>query len=161
MNKAVFLDRDGIINKKVPAKEWVKNPDELIYLPKVKEMISLIKRKGYLAIIISNQSGIKRGIIKKENLEKINEKLKKDLGIDGFYYCPHLPEENCNCRKPKTGLIENAVVDFGIDVKNSVFIGDNEYDMVAGKSVGCRTIMVDGNVGISQIEDAIKSLEAV
>ena len=156
MNKAVFLDRDGIINKKVPVKDWVKNVDELVYLPKVKEVISMIKRKGYLVIITSNQSGINRGIIKKENIEKINEKLKKDLGVDAIYYCPHLPDENCGCRKPKTGLIEKAVKDFNIDIKNSWFIGDNDYDMIAGKSAGCKTLMVDGNIGISQIENVLK-----
>ena len=156
MNKAVFLDRDGIINKKVPVKDWVKNVDELVYLPKVKEVISMIKRKGYLVIITSNQSGINRGIIKKENIEKINEKLKKDLDVDAIYYCPHLPDENCGCRKPKTGLIEKAVKDFNIDIKNSWFIGDNDYDMIAGKSAGCKTLMVDGNIGISQIENVLK-----
>ncbi len=156
MNKAIFLDRDGIINKKVPVKEWVKNTDELIYLPKVKEIISIMKKKGYLVIIVSNQSGINRGIIKKENLEKINEKLKNDFEIDGFYYCPHLPEENCVCRKPKTGLIEKAAIDFNIDVKNSWLIGDNDYDMAAGKSAGCKTLMVDGNIGISEIENLVK-----
>ncbi len=156
MNKAVFLDRDGIINKKVPVKDWVKNVDELVYLPKVKEVINMIKRKGYLVIITSNQSGINRGIIKKENIEKINEKLKKDLDVDAIYYCPHLPDENCGCRKPKTGLIEKAVKDFNIDIKNSWFIGDNDYDMIAGKSAGCKTLMVDGNIGISQIENVLK-----
>ena len=155
VNKAVFLDRDGVINKKVPEKDFVKNTNELIYLPRVKQIISKIKKKGYLAIIISNQSGINRRIIKKENLEKINEKLRKDLGIDGIYYCPHLPDENCECRKPKTGLIEKAVKDFNLDVKNSWMIGDNAFDVIAGKTAGCKTIMVDSDKGLEQIENKI------
>src|SRR3989344_9569636 len=112
MNKAIFLDRDGVINRKVPEKDFVKNIDEPVYLPKVKQIVRRFKQKGYLIIIISNQSGINRGIIKKENLEKINDKLKKDLNVDGIYYRPHLPDENCTCRKPKTGLIDRAVNDF-------------------------------------------------
>ena len=156
MNKAIFLDRDGVINRKVPEKDFVKNVDELIYLPKVKEIVGKLKQKGYIVIIISNQSGINRGIINKENLEKINAKLKKDLGVDAIYYCPHLPEENCSCRKPKTGLIEKAVKDFNVDIKLSLFIGDNDFDMMAGKSAGCTTIMVDSNVGLAQIEEQLE-----
>ena len=158
INKAIFLDRDGVINKKVPEKDFVKNADELAYLPNVKKIVDVIKKKGYLVIIISNQSGINRGIIKKENLEKINEKLKKDLNVDGIYYCPHLPEENCACRKPKTGLIDMAVMDFNIDIKNSLLIGDNDFDIAAGNAAGCKTIMVDGNKGISQIENTLKKV---
>ncbi len=156
MNKAVFLDRDGVINKKVPEKDFVKNADEIVYLPRVSHIIKMIKEKGYLAIIISNQSGINRGIIKKEGIEKIDAKLKKDLGIDGIYYCPHLPEENCPCRKPKTGLIDMAVKDFNINIKNSMLIGDNQFDIDAGKAAGCKTFMVDGSIGISQAENKLK-----
>lgn len=161
MNKAVFLDRDGVINRKVPVKDFVKNTDELVYLPNVKETITSIKKQGYLVIIISNQSGINRGIIKKEDLDKINGKLKNELHIDAFYYCPHLPDENCPCRKPKTGLIEQAVKDFNIDVKSSFFIGDNDYDMKAGQSAGCKTIIIDGDIGISQINSRINALTEV
>jgi D-glycero-D-manno-heptose 1,7-bisphosphate phosphatase len=158
MNKAIFLDRDGVLNKKVPPKDFIKTPDELIYLPKVEQIIKKIKRKGFLAIIVSNQSGINRGIIKKENLEKINEKLKRDLGVDGIYYCPHLPDENCSCRKPKTGLIDKAIKDFNIDIKSSLLIGDNDFDIVAGKSAGCKTLSVNGNVGLIQIENILNKL---
>lgn len=156
MNKAIFLDRDGVINKKAAERDFIKNVDELAYLPKVKQIVSRMKKKGYVVIIISNQSGINRGIIKMKNLEKINGKLKKDLGIDGIYYCPHLPAEDCACRKPKTGLIEKAVKDFGIDIKSSWLIGDNDFDIAAGIAAGCRTIMVDGNIGLAQIEDRLR-----
>lgn len=158
MNKAIFLDRDGVINRKVPEKDFVKNVDELIYLPKVKQIIGMVKKKGYLVIIVSNQSGINRGIIKKENIEKINEKLRKELKIDAIYYCPHLPDENCACRKPKTGLIEKAAKDFDIDVKNSLLIGDNDFDIAAGNAAGCKTIMVDGDKGISAVENTLKEV---
>lgn len=155
MRRAIFLDRDGVINKKVPEKDFVKNTDELVYLPKVREIISMLKKNGYIVIIVSNQSGIDRGIIKKGELEKIDEKLKKELGVDGIYYCPHLPEENCSCRKPKTGLIERAARDFDIDIRNSILIGDNDFDIIAGNAAGCRTIMVNGNMGIKDAENKL------
>jgi len=155
MNKAIFLDRDGVINRKVPEKDFVKNTDELVYLSKVKDIVKSIKHKGYLAIVVSNQSGINRGIITKENLEKINDKLRNDLGVDGIYYCPHLPEDDCVCRKPKTGLIDKAVKDFNIDIKKSWLIGDNDFDIVAGQTAGCNTILVDGNVGLSQVSNKL------
>jgi|TARA_B100001964_G_C14250916_1_gene609905 D-glycero-D-manno-heptose 1,7-bisphosphate phosphatase len=158
MNRAVFLDRDGVINKKVSIKDFVKNIDELVYLPNVKRIIAKIKQKKYITIIVSNQSGINRGIIKKENMEKINEKLRKDLGIDGIYYCPHLPDENCACRKPKTGLIEKAVKDLNIDVKSSWLVGDNDFDIEAGKAAGLKTIRVEGNIGLAQIENRLDQL---
>ena len=158
VKKAIFLDRDGVINRKAADKDFVKNSDELFYLPKVKQIIGGFKKKGYLVIIISNQSGINRGTIKTENLEKINAKLRKDFGIDGIYYCPHLPDENCACRKPKTGLIERAVRDFGIDVKSSWLIGDNDFDIAAGRAAGCKTIMVDSNIGLAQIEYKLKEV---
>lgn len=158
MRKAVFLDRDGVINKKAPEKDFIKNTEELVYLPRVREVISMIKNGGYLAIVVSNQSGINRGIIKKEELGKINEKLKSDLGIDGIYYCPHLPEENCLCRKPRTGLIEMAAKDFGIDIKNSLLVGDNDFDIIAGNAAGCRTIMVNGNIGIKEAEKKLREI---
>ena len=159
MNKAIFLDRDGVINRKVPNKDFVKNPEELVYLPKVKDIVKKIKQKGYLVIIVSNQSGINRGIIKNEGLEKINDKLRNDLNVDGIYYCPHLPDENCNCRKPKIGLFERAVKDFNIDLKNSLFIGDNDFDIEAGKTVSCKTLSVNGNEGLMQIENILDNLK--
>lgn len=158
MHKAIFLDRDGVINKKAPVKDFIKNTDELSYLPKAKKIVDMIKRNGYLVIIVSNQSGINRGIIKKEELEKIDAKLRKDLKVDGIYYCPHLPDENCSCRKPKTGLIEMAAKDFGIDVKNSLLVGDNDFDIAAGNAAGCRTIIVDGDKGIAEAENILKEV---
>lgn len=155
MNRAIFLDRDGVINRKVPEMDFVKNPGELVYLPGVREIISMLKNKGYIVIVVSNQSGINRGIIKKEELEKIDGKLKKDLGVDGIYYCPHLPEENCLCRKPKTGLIERAARDFDIDVRKSLLVGDNDSDIIAGNGAGCRTIMVNGDIGIKDAENKL------
>jgi D-glycero-D-manno-heptose 1,7-bisphosphate phosphatase len=157
-NKAVFLDRDGVINKKVSVRDFVKNEKELVYFSGVIETVRKIKESGFLAIIISNQSGINRGIIRKENLEKINEKLKKDLGVDGIYYCPHLPEENCNCRKPRNGLIQRALNDFNIDVKKSWMIGDSDSDIIAGEASGCRTFMVDSEKGLAQIADMLNTL---
>ena len=156
--KAIFLDRDGVINRKVPEKDFVKTPEELVYLPRVKQIIRKLKEKGFTIIIISNQSGINRGMIKKENLEKINSRLMRDLNVDAIYYCPHLPEENCECRKPKTGLIEKAAKDFNIDVKSSLLIGDNDFDIIAGRSAGCKTIMVDGDRGLAQIENKLEGM---
>ena len=97
--------------------------------------------------VITNQSGIARGYFSKGVLENIHEKMKKELskedaGVDAIYYCPHHPDEHCNCRKPNPGLLEKAIKDFDIDIENSFIIGDRMLDVEAGYKIGCKTVLV-------------------
>ena len=157
--KAIFLDRDGTINRHVG---FLKSPEEFELLPGVAEAIRKINSSGYLAIVVTNQPVIARGEVTKEGLQIIHNKMETLLGeqgayLDGLYYCPHHPHKGypgeieelkieCNCRKPKPGLILQAVNDFNIDVSESWMIGDGENDIGAGKNAGCKTALITENI---------------
>ena len=153
-NKAVFLDRDGVINKK--RNDYVKSVEELEIFPDSGELISKLKKMGYLIIIITNQSIINRGIITNLELKKIHMAIKEKCDIDKFYFCPHRPDENCDCRKPKSGLLVRAIEDFSINTSNSWMIGDCLTDIQAGEKVGCKTFLLKDNVSLSE---AVKIIE--
>ena len=141
MTKAIFLDRDGVINQE--RKDYVK----FRILDKTSDAINIIKNNGFLVIIITNQSAINRKLLSVETLNKIHEKLqsyleKYDTSFDGVYFCPHTPSENCECRKPKPGLILQAVTDFQIDLSESYMVGDSETDIQAARNAGCKGILL-------------------
>jgi len=145
MFKAIFLDRDGVINQE--RKDYVKKLDEFIILDKTSDAINIIKNRGFLVIIITNQSAINKKLLSVETLNKIHEKLQSyleryDTSFDGVYFCPHTPSENCECRKPKPGLILQAVIDFQIDLSESYMIGNSETDIHAAKNAGCKGILL-------------------
>ena len=145
MTKAIFLDRDGVINQE--RKDYVKKLDEFRILDKTSDAINIIKNHSFLVIIITNQSPINRKLLSVETLNKIHEKLQSyleryDTSFDGVYFCPHTPSENCECRKPKPGLILQAVIDFQIDLSESYMIGNSETDIHAAKNAGCKGILL-------------------
>jgi len=153
-NKAVFLDRDGVINEK--RNDHVKNIDEFKIFSGVGDAIKLLRDKGYLVIIITNQSAIGRKIISEKKLDEIHTELKNylnqhDAYVDSIYYCPHTPEENCNCRKPKPGLLIKATSDFDIDLEKSYFIGDSESDLNAAKEARCKGILLENDQTLLEI----------
>ena len=153
-NKAVFLDRDGDINEK--RNDHVKNIDEFKIFSGVGDAIKLLRDKGYLVIIITNQSAIGRKIISEKKLDEIHTELKNylnqhDTYVDSIYYCPHTPEENCNCRKPKPGLLIKATSDFDIDLEKSYFIGDSESDLNAAKEARCKGILLENDQTLLEI----------
>ncbi len=153
--KAIFLDRDGTINKYVG---FLRNIDEFELLPGVAEAIKKINKSGYLAIVVTNQPVIARGEITIEQLQEIHKKMETLLGkegayIDALYYCPHHPDAgfegeikelkfDCECRKPKPGMLMKAAADFNIDLKNSWMIGDGKNDVKAGQAAGCKTVLI-------------------
>lgn len=144
MNKAVFLDRDGVL---IEDTNYPGDPDAILFLPDVGTAVRILNQKGFKVIVISNQSGIARGYFPEENTRKINDKISKKLAaegahIDAFYYCPHHPDENCQCRKPKTGMLKQAQKDFEIDFKKSWMIGDDIKDAECGQNAGCKTILL-------------------
>ena len=148
MTKAIFLDRDGVINQE--RKDYVKNIEEFVIFENVHDAITLIKNHNFLVILITNQSAVNRKLLTIENLDKIHEKLQNYLkmhntSFDYVYFCPHMPKENCNCRKPKPGLIIQAKNDFKIDLSQSFMIGDSQTDVESAESAGCKGILLKQN----------------
>ena len=146
-NRAVFLDRDGTMAKDVP---YCNCPEDFQLFPSTAKAIRLLSEHGFKIIVITNQSGIARGYFTEETLAKIHKKMKKELAregarIDAIYYCPHHPDDNCNCRKPGTALVLQAAKDFDIDLKRSYMVGDLPMDVGLGRAAGCRTVLVDTN----------------
>ena len=157
--KAIFLDRDGTINKYVG---FLSNPEQFELIPGVADAVKMINKSGYLAIVVTNQPVIARGECTWEELRAIHDKMETELGkdgafIDAIYVCPHHPDKgfegerpeykkDCDCRKPKPGLILQAAQDLNIDLSLSYMIGDSERDIEAGRSVGCRdSFLVEKN----------------
>ncbi|BDZ81819.1 hypothetical protein Lac3_30280 [Claveliimonas bilis] len=155
--KAVFLDRDGVINKYVG---FLRNIDEFELNPTITDAIKKINSSGYLCIVITNQPVIARGEMTWGELEEIHNKMETELGfagayLDGIYFCPHHPHKgyegevvelkiDCDCRKPKPGMLIKAAEDFNIALESSWMIGDGENDIKAGIAAGCRTVLVNG-----------------
>ncbi len=145
--KAVFLDRDGTINKDV---SYCRRIEDFKILPGVPEAIKLLNDHNFKVIVVTNQSGIARGYFTKETLSGINQHMKEELIkhgaiIDDIYYCPHHPDDYCDCRKPKPKLILQAAAEHKISTKSSYMIGDDPKDIKAGKNAGCKTIWLNGS----------------
>lgn len=149
MNKAVLLDRDGVINRE--RNDYTFRIEDFEILPDVYKALQLLQKAGYLLIIISNQSGIGRGLFKIEDTEKMHgyllDKLKEEnIRIEEIYYCVHHPETgSCLCRKPDSLNVEKALARFNIDPSLSYFIGDKERDILAGEKVGVKGILIESN----------------
>jgi len=160
MNKAIFLDRDGVLNKE--RKDYVKTYQEIELFPNIEICISKIKKKSFLAIVITNQSAINRGLTSHENVHEIHNFIQNHLKkfntkIDAFYFCPHRPDENCKCRKPKPELIQRAASDFQIDLSQSWMIGDHQKDVDAGINAGCKSIKLSIASELEHVLDQIFS----
>ena len=157
--KATFLDRDGVINELIHYREQgiIDSPfmvEQFRLFPGVSEAIKKFREMDYKVILVSNQPGIAKGYMPEETFDKIRKKMKEELAkegafLDGQYYCFHHPEAkveglrvNCECRKPKSGLLLQAARDMDIDLSQSWMIGDGLIDIKAGKSAGCRTILL-------------------
>jgi D-glycero-D-manno-heptose 1,7-bisphosphate phosphatase len=145
MKKAIFLDRDGVINKLVFREGKAQAPyllEEFELYEGVIEALKIIKAHGYLAIIVTNQPDVARGWVAKESVEMINNKILELLPIDDIKICFHTNDHNCQCRKPMPGMLIEAAKDWGIDLLNSFMIGDRFGDVAAGKAAGCKTILI-------------------
>lgn len=156
-HKAVFLDRDGVINKN--RDDYVKNIKELEILD-IANPIKKLKDNNFLVVVISNQSAINRGLTNHDNVQQIHYAIQEYLKnngtqIDAFYYCPHKPDENCSCRKPKPGLFKKASDELDIDLKSSWMIGDRDSDIQAALEAGCKSIKIPEN---SSLHDAVDSI---
>ena len=147
MKKTIFLDRDGVISKYYPG-YWTKKWKEFSFLPGVKDALEKLTRANYQIVIISNQAGVSKGLFGLKALRKITKRMKEELRKSGgrikkVYYCPHQDEDNCSGRKPKVGLFKKAEKDLGyINFEQTFFVGDSEIDILAGKNIGTKTILV-------------------
>jgi D-glycero-D-manno-heptose 1,7-bisphosphate phosphatase len=145
MRRAVFLDRDGVINENRP--DYVKSLEEFVVLPDVLQALYLLSNTEMSVIVVSNQSAINRGLVNTETVDEINRHmidLAQSVGgrIDAVFYCPHRPEEGCDCRKPRPGLLMKATKQLGIHLPGSYMIGDALSDVQAALRVGAQPLMV-------------------
>lgn len=144
VSQAVFLDRDGTIAEDVG---YCCSPDDFKLFPGTVKAIRMLNKNDFKVILITNQSGIGRGYFTEETLTRIHDKMMEDFArlkvhVDDIYYCPHHPDDNCDCRKPKPKLVLQAAREHDIDLKRSFVIGDQMKDVELGKAVGCKTILI-------------------
>jgi len=145
--RAVFLDRDGVINERAAPHCYVTSPEQVVILPYAAEGIRRLRAQGFLAIMVTNQAGVGRGIMQLAELEAVQVRVRDELGrgsavLDAIYYCPHAPSDGCDCRKPKDGMLRRAASDLRVDLSQSFMVGDSLSDVQAGQRAGCATILV-------------------
>lgn len=153
--KAVFLDRDGVLNSYLPQR-YVENPDQLIVLPGVDTAIRQLNDLGILAIVISNQQAVARDIMTQGDLDVVTEALENRLThqagarLDAIYYCTHSAADDCMCRKPKPGMILAALKRFNLDPHDTMFVGDTEKDLSAAlaANVGIKSLVLSGSISV-------------
>jgi D-glycero-D-manno-heptose 1,7-bisphosphate phosphatase len=159
MKRAAFLDRDGTINVDMG---YLNDVKKLRLYSNSAKAIKLLIKKGFKIIVVTNQSGIGRGLVRKSELRNINRRLKemlakKGVKIDAFYICIHHPDENCKCRKPKTRLLKKAAKDFGLDLSRCYVVGDKLSDVELGRNAGLKeAILLRTGFGRRHIREAKK-----
>jgi len=164
MKKCVFFDRDGIINRS-PGPGYVETWEDFHLQNGFVESLKVTVAHGYVGIMISNQQCVGKGIVEKDCLEgmhdKLQKKLKEEFGCEllDMYYCPHLADAGCECRKPLPGMILSAAEKHDIDLKSSFMVGDREGDVVTGKAAGCKTILVSEDIKNSDADYCVKSID--
>ena len=149
---AVFLDRDGVINRAFVRDGTPYPPaslQDLEILPHVPEALSALRAQGYSLVVVTNQPDVARGTAPRELIDGIHERLKDELGLDAIFTCFHDDADECDCRKPKPGLLVRAANDLSIDLASSFMVGDRWRDVEAGRRAGCRTLFVDCGYGES------------
>ena len=151
---AVFLDRDGTLNEQMG---YINHLSRFIMIPGAGEAIRLLNENGFLAIVVSNQSGVGRGYFPLGFVNEVHSYMaglleKKGAKIDGIFTCPHHPDDGCDCRKPKTGLIRQANEAFHIDMENSYMVGDRCSDLEFAKRANLKGILVTTGYGLGEIE---------
>jgi D-glycero-D-manno-heptose 1,7-bisphosphate phosphatase len=160
MTRAVFLDRDGVINEN--RADHVRSWDEFHFIPGAPQAIAQLCQAGIRVFVITNQAIVNRGMISHTALQALHKRMTDALRhhgaqIEDVIYCPHRPEENCSCRKPQPGLLIQSAERYGVDLSQSVLIGDALADMEAGATAGCRTILVLTGRGRDQLAMANES----
>jgi len=156
-NRAVFLDRDDTMARDTG---YCRRPEDFNLFENTPAAVRQLNEAGFKVIVITNQSGIGRGYFDEDTLGEIHDKMKEDLSknkaiIDAIYYCPHRPDDGCDCRKPGTKLIRQAAREHNIDLGASFMVGDLQMDVDLGRAVGCRTVWIRGKNGIIGYDAAV------
>jgi len=151
--RCVFFDRDGIVNRS-PGAGYVTRLEDFHILPEFLRALEVVNRKGYLAIVVTNQRGVSLGQMSAATVEQIHDRLlatvaEQGLRLDAVYYCPH-EDGQCDCRKPAPGMLLRAAEEFGVDLSRSWMVGDSDRDIEAGRAAGCRTVLVGKESGGSR-----------
>ena len=163
MKKAVFLDRDGVINRKAPEGVYVTRWEEMEFLPGVHEAVRLLNQAGFFVVVASNQRCVAKGLITTDELESLHVWMRREFEaagarLDAIYYCPHDYEPPCSCRKPQPGMLLDAAREHEIDLTKSWMIGDSGHDVDAGRAAGCRTVRVtEDDKSIVSASDVVAS----
>ncbi len=154
--QAVFLDRDGVLTEE---NGYITSEKDMAVFPYSRQCVHEIKKMGYLVIVITNQAAVGKGLLEEEILKKMNRMLIEETEVDAVYYCPHHPQavlpgyrKECKCRKPGTGLFEQAVSDFNIGIHGSYMAGDRASDILAGQRMGLHTILLESGYGKDNLE---------
>lgn len=155
---AVFLDRDGVLNRKPPRAEYVRRPDEFEWLPGALEALRRLAAAGFRVLVVSNQAGIARGAMSEADLEEVHRRMLDEARaaggrIDGVYYCPHGWDDGCDCRKPSPGMLFRAQREHDLDLTRVTFIGDDERDAEAALAAGCRPVLVSEQLTLLDVVD--------
>jgi D-glycero-D-manno-heptose 1,7-bisphosphate phosphatase len=159
----IFLDRDGVLNRKAPAGQYICRSEDLVVLPGVEEAIAALNASGRKVIVVTNQRGIALGLYTADDLSQIHDKLRAQLAtqgghLDAIYFCPH-ENGRCNCRKPLTGMFDQAYGDFpDVTPERSLMIGDTLRDIEAGIQAGMATVLISGEVTHSVDDERAKQL---
>ena len=168
---AAFIDRDGTLIEEV---NFLSRVEDMRLFPYTAEALRRLKQRDFLLIVVTNQSGIARGLFSVEDMNAIHDEIQRQLGgiIDGFYFCPHLPDAGCLCRKPGTGMVDAARADMAIDLSRSWMIGDKRIDVETAENAGLGSAMVMTGYGRSHLaelsappdivaEDILDAVEAI
>ena len=150
---AVFLDRDGVINRAIIRERKPYPPskiEDVVFPPGTSEAIQSLRSSGYLVIVVTNQPDVAQGVQSKEVVESIHAIIRQQLQVDDIKICYHVDEDNCHCRKPRPGMILAAAQEYAIDLEGSYMIGDRWRDIEAGKAAGCKTILIQPEVNYNE-----------
>ena len=161
MKRAIFLDRDGVINSTIIKKGKPFSPrrlEDFELVDGIKDILERFRVRGLLNIIVTNQPDIARGLMKKEELRKMHNLIRENLPVDDIFICPHDDADNCSCRKPKPGMLLEAAKKWDIDLSESFMIGDSWKDIEAGRNAGCTTLLIDSPYN-KQIDSDLRANE--
>lgn len=169
----IFLDRDGVINRKMPEGNYVKDWSEFSFLPGVLKAIRVLKENGFLIAVITNQRGVAVGVIAEKKLKEIHERMVNEIrryggDIDAIYFCPHDISDGCICRKPEPSMILRAIKDFRdcnmeVDLERSYVVGDSEKDILSAKALGIKSIKIGEYLPEADInkKDLLEAVETI
>jgi len=158
MNKAVFFDRDGVINQAILTNDGIRAPwlfEEFVFSDHIKEIVVELKNHKFKTIVFTNQPDVPRGFVARETVEMMNGLISRELKLDDIFVCYHDNDDNCLCRKPKAGMLIDAAKRHDVDLSESFVIGDTWKDVEAGRAAGCRTILLNKNYNKGTTADYI------